>query len=79
MTLFQNSNPIKSQSYAEWQTYPMYVHYSDYSGTDTFAMQVVYDWWGSTKEDFTVKVYSKQDLTIRDPDGNTNQIHMDGN
>ena len=56
----------------------MYVHYSDYSGTDTFAMQVVYDWWGSTKEDFTVKVYSKQDLTIRDPDGNTNQIHMDG-
>jgi len=56
----------------------MYVYYSSYVAGDVFAIQVRYNWWGATKEDFTVKVYSKQDLPVLDSDGNTNQIHMDG-
>ena len=56
----------------------MYVYYSSYVAGDVFAIQVQYNWWGATKEDFTVKVYSKQDLEVLDSDGNTNQIHMDG-
>lgn len=78
MTLFQNGEQIKSQVYDEYEIYPLYVHQNDYAGTDQFALQVVYEYYGSTKEDFTVKVYSKQDIWIKDPEGYSNQIHMDG-
>ena len=56
----------------------MYIYYADYAAEDVFAIQVQYNWFGATKEDFTVKVYSRQELSIVDSDGNTNQIHMDG-
>lgn len=56
----------------------MHVPQANYTAGDEFSLQVSYNWFGATKEDFTVKVYSKQDLVIKDSSGNTNQIHMDG-
>ena len=41
-------------------------------------MWVEYWWMGFAKQDFTVKIHSKQDLTVYDFDDETNEIHMDG-
>lgn len=42
-------------------------------------MYVKYDWFGQPIKDFTVSVYSKMDLEIRNEEGETNMWHMDGN
>jgi hypothetical protein len=39
------------------------------------------DYWyffSPVPRDFTIKVYSSQDLEIEDENGNTNMLHMDG-
>lgn len=43
-----------------------------------FTITVSYTWSGNTAEDYTVKVYSTQDLTVTDTRGNSNELHMDG-
>lgn len=35
-------------------------------------------WWGSQHRDFTVGMYSKHDIFIKDSSGNTNELHADG-
>lgn len=42
-------------------------------------MEVEYSWYGSPRQDFTVKIYSVHDgASITDADGNTNMMHNDG-
>jgi hypothetical protein len=57
---------------------PVLVNAGDYVAGDVFRMQVTYDWFGNVPRDYTVKVYSKQSLTVRDENGNKNMVHMDG-
>jgi hypothetical protein len=40
------------------------VNETDYEAGDQFELRVRYDWNGSPARDFTVKVYSKQELHI---------------
>ena len=42
------------------------------------SMFVGYYWYGSPKRDFTVKIYSKDDISVYDAVGNTNMLHTDG-
>lgn len=62
--------------------YPVQVLSTNYSAGDTFIIQVNYDWmWGLgtfPAKDYTVRLYSKQNLAITDSQGNTNMWHMDG-
>lgn len=51
---------------------------ANYNAGDTFYLKVQYDWKGSVGNDYTVKVYSKQNLEIKDERGNVNYFHMDG-
>ena len=57
---------------------PVLIKESDYEAGDTFQFRVHYYWYGYTAEDFTVKVYSKQALEVKDQRGHTNELHMDG-
>ena len=44
-----------------------------------FTISVKYiAWWGSKHRDFTVGMYSKHDLFIKDSSGNSNELHSDG-
>ena len=44
-----------------------------------FTISVKYiAWWGSKHRDFTVGMYSKHDLFIKDSSGNSNELHTDG-
>ena len=43
-----------------------------------FTIYVKYEFVGSPHPDFTLKVYSKENLPILDSNGNTNEINMDG-
>lgn len=51
---------------------------ADYSAGDVFTIQVDYTWKTFHAKDYTIKVYSKQTLEVKDSDGSTNMIHMDG-
>lgn len=51
---------------------------SSYSAGDIFEMKVKYAWFNSPAPDYTVSVYSKQTLELKDSDGKTNMKHMDG-
>ena len=52
---------------------------SAYAANTVFLVAVKYLWFGSPFKDYTVKVYSKQTLTVKDNvSGSTNVIHMDG-
>lgn len=54
------------RSYSEWETYPMYVAEANYEAGDEFWMYVEYWWVGFAKQDFTVLVYSAQDISVTD-------------
>jgi len=55
---------------------------SNYTAGEKFIITVQYDWQYGLKmypaRDYTVKVYSKQDLDVKDSLGRTNMWHMDG-
>lgn len=76
--LRQNGVVVESHDYMEYQSYPTLVESADYAAGDVFTVDVNYSWSGWTVEDYTVKVYSTQDLEVLDYRGNTNELHMDG-
>jgi hypothetical protein len=51
-----------------------------YEAGDTFKIYVQYDWGGQmASRDFSVIIYSQQNLEIKDLNGQTNMLHYDGN
>ena len=48
------------------------------AGISQYTLYSKYEWVGSPHPDFTLKVYSKNNQPIKDSNGNTNIIHMDG-
>jgi hypothetical protein len=51
---------------------------TSYNGGDKFKVVVQYTWDQQPAKDYTVKIYSKQNLEVKDANGATNMIHMDG-
>ena len=52
----------------------------DYEAGDKFTMGVNFEWGGqAASRDFSVVVYSQQNLEIKDLNGQTNMLHYDGN
>lgn len=51
---------------------------NDYEAGDVFTMEINYTWDFFMARDYTIKVYSSQELEVRDSNGETNMIHMDG-
>lgn len=50
-----------------------------YKAGDTFKVKVKYNWNGSLgSRDFSVVVYSKQEIEVKDKSGKTNQLRYDG-
>ena len=41
-------------------------------------MEVKYKWYDSPARDYTVKVYSKMDIPVKDSSNRKNIVHMDG-
>jgi len=65
-----------------WDSIPINWHIPEdsYEAGDTFNVGVEYDWGGQiASRDFSVIVYSQQNLEIKDTDGKTNMLHYDGN
>ena len=73
-----SANLVYSRDDFELFHWPVQVLASNYSAGDKFLITVQYTWGGYPARDYTVKVYSKQDLSILDSDGKTNMWHMDG-
>jgi hypothetical protein len=76
--LYKGSNRLEYKYYYDQLNYPIMVKESDYSAGDSFTLKVGYKWFTNTVKDYTVKVYSKQDLDIYDQYGELNVLHMDG-
>lgn len=51
---------------------------TSYAGGDVFKVRAKYLWFNSPAKDYTVKIYSKQALEVKDSTGATNILHMDG-
>lgn len=59
----------------------MLVLEANYAANDVFKMRVGMDYnsnWSYGPKDYTVKVYSTQDIPVLSEYGNTNEINMDG-
>lgn len=55
------------------------VEEADYEAGDIFEITVNFDWGlGPEAQDYSVLVYSSQDLEVKDAKGETNMMHMDG-
>lgn len=74
----QNGVQIASDAYWESYAQPQLLLESDYAAGDVFTIEVSYSWYGWTTMDYTVKVYSEQDLEVLDSDGNSNVVYYDG-
>ena len=72
------TNFIEYKYYVEQYQRPIVVQEADYAAGDVFKVSVQYLWFGSPASDFTVGVYSKQSLEVKDSTGAQNKIHMDG-
>lgn len=51
---------------------------SQYSANDVFELNIKYLWFNSPHKEYTVTVYSKQDLTVRDDTGSVSKKYMNG-
>jgi len=80
--LYNAANPntiIEYKYYVEQYQKPIIIPEANYAAGTVFELAVKYLWFGSPYKDYTVKVYSKQDLVVRDKTtGSTSVIHMDG-
>lgn len=56
----------------------MLVKEDSYEAGDNFTISVQYDWHWSTARDYTVQVYSRMDLEIKDWRNETYEFYMDG-
>lgn len=58
---------------------PVLISEAQYKAGDKIRLEVIYSWMlGVAPRDYTIMVYSKQDLKIKDANGHTNMLHMDG-
>lgn len=82
LKLYKNSVLIDSKAYYDAFHWPLQVLEASYSANDIFKLSVMYDWdYGLDKypaRDYTVKVYSKQNLQVKNSAGQTNMWNMDG-
>lgn len=85
-TVYKNTQDVivKNLYYYDAYHIPVQVTSGSYSAGDKFIMTVAYDWeYGSSSypwkaQDYTLKIYSKENLEIKDADGKTNMWFMDG-
>jgi len=57
-----------------------FVPEKNYTAGDKFNIGVTYNWGGqAASRDFSVVIYSSQNLEIKDIKGQTNMLHYDGN
>lgn len=78
MKLENGSELIEEITYSEDWYMPVMVEEADYAAGDVFTLTVTYDWIGRMSRDYTISVYSSQDLEVLDEEGEGNMIHMDG-
>ena len=72
------NTPLGQKYYVEQYSKPIKIAAADYTANTSFLLMVKYYWMNSPAKDYTVKVYSKQNLSVLDSNGNTNMKHMDG-
>jgi len=78
ITLYKDAASIYTdyKVYSDQFNYPLLV--STYNAGVVWRVTIEYVWYGSAAPDYTLKVYSKQALSILDSDGNTNVLNYDG-
>ena len=79
LSILKNDEVLIDIDESLYFTKPLLVLEKDYSAGDKFSINVQFDWGlGLSAEDYTVKVYSIQDLQVKDNKGEINMLHMDG-
>lgn len=78
VTVYQDGSEISTlyKIYADQFNYPLLK--TSYSAGVVFRIAVKYTWFGSVAPDYTVSVYSKQNLQLKNAAGGLNVKHYDG-
>lgn len=78
ITIYQDGSSVSSvyKIYSDQFNYPQLV--TSYNAGVVFRIAVQYTWFGSVAPDYTVSLYSKQNLEIKNSNGGTNVVHYDG-
>ena len=69
LILRKNNQMVKYQYYAEYFHRPILLLESEYSRRSDYTLDVKYKWYSSPVRDYTVKVYSKMDVPIKNENG----------
>ena len=78
-SIIQNGNVLVDDIGFQIFSEPFMVEEANYEAGDTFEITVNFDWgFGPEAQDYSVLVYSSQDLEVKDANGETNMMHMDG-
>jgi len=70
--LYNGNNRLSYEYYPDMVNMPILVQEGSYSSGTTFTLKIGYKWWNNPVRDYTVGVYSSQDLEIKDSRGQTN-------
>tara|TARA_B110000285_G_scaffold232359_1_gene303236 strand:+ start:1251 stop:1982 length:732 start_codon:yes stop_codon:yes gene_type:complete len=78
VTVYQDGSTVSStyKVYSDQFNYPLLV--TTYSAGVVFKFAVQYTWFGSVAPDYTITVYSKQNLEVKNANGGTNVVNYDG-
>jgi hypothetical protein len=73
-----NLQLVNNFKYSDVASTPIILLSNQYLAGDVLTVKVQYDWHGNSgANDYTVSMYSRQNLEIKDSSGKTNQIYMD--
>ena len=83
MSVTVSSNPANENLKQYHDSYPVPILINNYYAGDTITIVVEYSWnngvaVANIPSDYTISVYSKQVLKIKDALGVTNQMYMNG-
>jgi len=78
ITLYEDGSTANTayKLYSDQFVYPILL--TSYSAGVVFTMKVTFSWFGSPAPDYTLKLYTKQDLEIQDSNGDTSILNYDG-
>lgn len=65
-------------AYADQYAKVAHVKERDYSAGSTFTIKAQVKWYNNPTWEYTARVYSKQDLDVKNDRGQTNMVHFDG-
>ena len=76
--VYNGRSRVMQSAYADQYAKVAHVKERDYRAGSTFTIKAQVKWYNNPFWEYTARVYSKQDLDVKNDRGQTNMVHFDG-